>query len=108
MKEYAVITGHAEMPPRWSLGYLQSHRTLAGPDEILSVARTFREKQLPCDALISLGTGFTKSGWNTYNGEFAWNPATFPDPQKMIGELHALNYKVVLHVVLEGRGWLAP
>ena len=103
MKEYANLTGHAEMPPRWSLGYLQSHRTLAGPDEVLSVARTFREKKLPCDALIYLGTGFTKSGWNTYNGEFAWNPANFPDPKKMIDELHALHYKVVLHVVLEGR-----
>jgi alpha-glucosidase/alpha-D-xyloside xylohydrolase len=103
MKEYAVITGHAEMPPRWSLGYLQSHRTLAGPDEIRWVARTFREKKLPCDALIYLGTGFTKSGWNTYNGEFAWNPANFPEPRKIIDELHSLHYKVVLHIVLEGR-----
>lgn len=103
MKEYAIITGHAEMPPRWSLGYQQSHRTLAGPDEVLSVARTFRERKLPCDALIYLGTGFTKSGWNTYNGEFAWNPANFPEPKKIVDELHALHHKVVLHIVLEGR-----
>ncbi len=103
MKEYAGITGHPEMPPRWSLGYMQSHRTLAGPDEVRWVARTFREKKLPCDALIYLGTGFTPSGWNVYNGEFAWNPANFPDPRKMIDELHALRFRVVLHVVLEGR-----
>src|SRR5262245_65504880 len=51
MKEYARLTGHPEMPPLWSLGYLQSHRTLRGPEEVMWVARTFREKQLPCDAL---------------------------------------------------------
>ncbi|HUF22854.1 MAG TPA: TIM-barrel domain-containing protein [Vicinamibacterales bacterium] len=103
MREYARITGFAEMPPLWSLGYMQSHRTLAGPDEIMWVARTFREKKLPCDALIYLGTEFTPSGWNTRNGEFAWHAGNFPEPTKAIDDLHALNYKVVLHIVIEGR-----
>ncbi|HEX9700979.1 MAG TPA: TIM-barrel domain-containing protein [Acidobacteriota bacterium] len=102
MAEWARLTGKPEMPPLWSFGYLQSHRTLAGPDEVRWVARTFREKQLPCDALIYLGTGFTPSGWNTNNGEFAWNPDVFPDPEGMIDELHDMNFKVVVHVVLEG------
>ncbi len=101
--EYARITGHAELPPLWSFGYMQSHRTLAGPDEVRWVARTFRAKRLPCDALIYLGTEFTPSGWNTRNGEFTWKPETFPDPKAMLDELHALRYKVVLHVVIEGR-----
>jgi alpha-glucosidase/alpha-D-xyloside xylohydrolase len=103
MREYARVTGFAEMPPLWSLGYLQSHRTLAGPDEILGVARTFREKRLPCDALIYLGTEFTPSGWNTRNGEFTWHSGNFPDPKGMIDTLHAEHFKVVLHVVIEGR-----
>jgi len=103
MSEYARLTGHPEMPPLWSLGYLQSHRTLHGPDEIRWVARTFREKKLPCDALIYLGTDFAPSGWNTHNGEFTWNLTNFPDPKKMIDELHAQHFKVVLHTVLEGR-----
>ena len=103
MGEYARLTGHPEMPPLWSLGYLQSHRTLAGAEEIMRVARTFREKKLPCDALIYLGTDFTPSGWNTHNGEFTWNAKNFPDPKKMIDELHAQHFKVVLHTVLEGR-----
>ena len=59
---------------------MQSHRTLAGPDEVMWVARTFREKQLPCDALIYLGTEFTPSGWNTRNGEFTWKKENFPEP----------------------------
>ena len=103
MAEYARLTGKPELPPLWSLGYLQSHRTLRGPEEVMWVARTFREKKLPCDALIYLGTDFTPSGWNTHNGEFTWNPANFPDPKKMIDELHAQHFKVVLHTVLEGR-----
>jgi alpha-glucosidase (family GH31 glycosyl hydrolase) len=103
MREFARITGLPEMPPLWSFGYLQSHRTLAGPAEVLWVAKTMREKNLPCDALIYLGTDFTPSGWNTHNGEFTWKSETFPEPKKTIDELHALHYKVVLHVVIEGR-----
>src|SRR5256885_673506 len=103
MAEWAGLTGRPELPPLWSLGYQQSHRTLSGPDEVLHVARTFRERQLPCDTLIYLGTGFTPAGWNTQNGEFTWNPATFPDPRAALDELHALHFRVVLHVVLEGR-----
>ena len=103
MREYARITGFAALPPLWAFGYMQSHRTLAGPDEIMGVARTFREKQLPCDALIYLGTEFTPSGWNTRNGEFTWKPENFPEPPRTIDALHAQHYKVVLHVVIEGR-----
>ncbi len=100
MSEYAGLTGHAEMPPRWSLGYQQSHRTLAGREEILAEARTFREKKLPCDALIYLGTGFCPSGWNTQNGSFAWNSRAFPDPPAMIDQLHKDKFRVVLHAVI--------
>jgi alpha-glucosidase (family GH31 glycosyl hydrolase) len=101
--EYSRITGYAELPPMWSFGYMQSHRTLAGPDEINWVARTFREKKLPCDALIYLGTEFTPSGWNTRNGEFGWKAENFPDPKQFIDDMHAQHYKVVLHIVIEGQ-----
>ena len=100
MSEYARLTGHAEMPPLWSFGYQQSHRTLASREEVLAEAKTFREKQLPCDALIYLGTGFCPSGWNTQNGSFSWNSRVFPDPQEMLQELHHEHFKVVLHAVI--------
>jgi len=101
--EYARITGRAQLPARWTFGYMQSHRTLAGPDEVKWVARTFREKQLPCDALIYLGTEFTPSGWNTRNGDFTWKQENFPNPGAMIDEVHAQHFRVVLHIVIEGR-----
>ncbi len=103
MREFARLTGLPEMPPLWSFGYQQSHRTLSGPAEVMWVAKTMREKNLPCDALIYLGTDFTPSGWNTHNGEFTWKAEIFPEPKKTIDELHALHYKVVLHTVIEGR-----
>ena len=100
MAEYARLTGHAELPPLWSLGYQQSHRTLASKEEVLSEAKIFREKKLPCDALIYLGTGFCPSGWNTENGSFDWNAKVFPDPKAMLDELHKDNFHVVLHAVI--------
>jgi alpha-glucosidase (family GH31 glycosyl hydrolase) len=100
MAELARLTGHAEMPPLWSFGYQQSHRTLASREEVLSEAKTFREKKLPCDALIYLGTGFCPSGWNTENGSFVWNSRVFRDPQQILDELHRDNFRVVLHAVI--------
>jgi alpha-glucosidase (family GH31 glycosyl hydrolase) len=103
MAEYARLTGYPELPPLWSLGYQQSHRTLASRAEVLQEAKTFREKKLPCDTLIYLGTGFCPSGWNTDNGEFTFNQNVFPDPKAMIDQLHDDHFNVVLHIVLEGK-----
>jgi alpha-glucosidase (family GH31 glycosyl hydrolase) len=100
MGEYARLTGHAERPPLWSFGYQQSHRTLASRDEVLAEAKKFREKKLPCDTLIYLGTGFCPSGWNTENGSFVWNSRVFPDPKEVLDELHKDNFKAVVHVVI--------
>ena len=100
MGEYARLTGLAEMPPLWSFGYQQSHRTLASREEVLGEANTFREKKLPCDALIYLGTGFCPSGWNTENGSFVWNSRAFPDPKEALDHLHEKNFHAVLHTVI--------
>jgi alpha-glucosidase/alpha-D-xyloside xylohydrolase len=103
MAEYAGLTGHPELPPLWSLGYQQSHRTLAGPQQLLEEARTFREKKLPCDTMIYLGTGFCPSGWNTNNGEFQFNQKVFPDPKAIFEQMHQEHFKVALHVVIKAR-----
>src|SRR5262249_38938293 len=73
MTEYARLTGFPALPPIWALGYIQSHRTLQDFAEVLRVAQTFREKKLPCDVLIYLGTGWCPSGWNTGHDSFAFN-----------------------------------
>lgn len=103
MAEYARLTGLPEMAPLWSFGYQQSHRTLASREELLDEAKTFREKRLPCDTLIYLGTGFCPSGWNVDNGQFGFNKKVFPDPKEQFRQLHDLHFKVALHVVIKAR-----
>ena len=98
LDELRQLTGGTPMPPRWALGYMQSHRTLSGWNEVLQVARNFREKQLPCDALIYLSEVFCKSGWSNGNAPFLWNSGNFPDPVANLTELHGLSFKVVAHV----------
>jgi alpha-glucosidase/alpha-D-xyloside xylohydrolase len=102
LHEYAHLTGFPHMPPRWALGYMQSHRTLASRDEVLGVIQTFREKKLPCDAVIYLGTGFCPSGWNTGHDSFTFNEQVFRDPPAMLGQIHDQHFNVVLHVVPPG------
>ncbi|MBC7785112.1 MAG: DUF5110 domain-containing protein [Burkholderiales bacterium] len=99
MEEFVRLTGQAVMPPKWVMGYMQSHRSLGGPDEVMQVADTLRDHQLPCDALIYLGTGYTigATGWNLGHGSLEFNPRIFDKPQAMIDRLHLLNYKVILH-----------
>jgi alpha-glucosidase (family GH31 glycosyl hydrolase) len=101
MKDFSVITGPAAMPPLWALGYMQSHRTLEDDTQLLGIAETFRRKQIPLDALIYLGTGFTPRGWNTKQPSFDFNPEVFKqrDGPTVVADLHAKNVKVVVHMV---------
>ncbi len=99
LREYAELTGYPHLPARWAFGFQQSHRTLESRQQILEEARTFRDKRLPCDAVIYLGTGFCPSGWNTGHGSFVFNEKVFPDPEEIVREFHALHFNVILHVV---------
>ena len=98
LREYIRLTGRPALPPKWVLGFLQSHRTLTDPAVPLQIARTFREKNLPCDGVIYLGTGYAPSGWNTGHGSLDFNPKVFDHPAEQIAALHALHFKVILHV----------
>lgn len=100
MKDLSGISGAAVMPPKWSLGYMQSHRTLEDDAAMIKVVDTFREKRIPIDSVVYLGTGFTPRGWNTEQPSFHFNPAVFKhDPAAVIADLHQRNVKVGLHVV---------
>jgi alpha-glucosidase/alpha-D-xyloside xylohydrolase len=100
MKDFAAITGPAALPPKWALGYMQSHRTLQDETQILAVVDSFRSKRIPIDAVIYLGTGFAPRGWNTRQPSFDFNPDVFKrDPREVIAEMHARHVKVVVHMV---------
>lgn len=100
MRDLSGIAGAAVMPPLWSLGYMQSHRTLEDDTAMVKLVDTFREKRIPIDAVIYLGTGFTPRGWNKPQPSFEFNPDVFKrDPATVIADLHARHVKVALHMV---------
>lgn len=98
LAEYIRLTGHPALPPKWVLGYMQSHRTLLGPEDAVQIAQKFRDEKLPIDAVIYLGTGYSPLGWNLGHGSLEFNTNSFPHPAEQIEALHDLNLKVVLHV----------
>ncbi len=100
LREFARLTGAPVMPPKWALGYMQSHRTLSTEADIFAEAQLFRDRQLPCDTFIFLGTGFCTNGWNRSHDSFEFNPNVFTrEPAAVIGDLHTNHFHVVLHVV---------
>ncbi|MES2005879.1 MAG: TIM-barrel domain-containing protein [Bacteroidota bacterium] len=100
MRDFSKITGPAVMPPKWALGYMQSHRTLEDDAQMTGIADSFRMKKIPIDAVIYLGTGFAPKGWNKMQPSFEFNPEVFKkDPVTVINHFHQKDVKVVLHMV---------
>ena len=100
MTDLSVLTGPAVIPPRWSLGYMQSHRTIKDENYILGIVDSFRSKQIPVDAVIYLGTGFAPQGWNTKQPSFDFNPAVFHrEPAAVLADFHAQHVRFVVHMV---------
>jgi len=100
MKEVALLSGPAVMPPKWAMGYMQSHRTLEDENQMLGIVDTFRAKKIPIDAVIYLGTGFTPRGWNKEQPSFEFNPEVFHrDPKVVLDDFHKKHVKVVMHMV---------
>ncbi len=89
LKDYTWLTGRMEMPPLWSLGYQQCRYSYMSAEEVLQIARKFRENNIPADVIycdIDYMDGYKI---------FTWNPETFPDPEGMIDELKDMNFSTV-------------
>ena len=72
------------MPPRWALGYKQSHRTLESDTEMLGIIDTFRSKRIPLDAVIYLGK-LMKTFYGNWNKETLDDSVILRDIQAMSG-----------------------
>ncbi|MCR2806782.1 glycoside hydrolase family 31 protein [Paenibacillus soyae] len=86
---YTSLTGRMELPPQWALGYHQSRYSYMSQEEVLELARTFREKQIPCD-VIYLDIHYME-GYRV----FTFDPERFPDPKAMIAELKEMGIRIV-------------
>lgn len=93
----ADLLGHAPMPPRWALGFLQSTRHFDDTDELLALADGFRKRNIPCDGIVLLSTYSDQHGWNAGVGHLTFDPLLLPDPRSTIGALKQRGFRVITH-----------
>jgi alpha-glucosidase len=89
LARYTELTGRMPLPPRWALGNHQCRWSYYPDGWVRTLAREFRARQIPCDALwldIDYMDGYR---------DFTWHPQRFPDPQGLIAELHRQGFRVV-------------
>jgi alpha-glucosidase len=86
IRDYTWLTGRMKLPPYWSLGYQQCRWSYYPESEVLTLAKTFREKKIPCD-MIYLDIHYM----DNYK-IFTWNKERFPDPQSMTGKLKDMGF----------------
>ncbi|WP_421944591.1 glycoside hydrolase family 31 protein [Pedobacter sp.] len=92
VKRYATLTGTHPMPPKWTLGYQQCRWSYYPESKVKEVAKQFRERKIPCDA-IYLDIDYM-DGYRC----FTWNKKYFPDPRRMIKELSDDGFKTVVMI----------
>jgi alpha-glucosidase len=90
IKRYSQLTGTHPMPPMWALGYHQCRWSYYPESKLLDLAKTFREKKIPCDALY-LDIDYME-GYRC----FTWSKEHFPDPAGMISKLNEQGFKTVV------------
>ncbi len=90
LQQYTFLTGRMEMPPLWSIGYHQCRYSYYPDKEVLNVANTFREKDIPSDAIV-----FDIHYMEKYK-IFTWNKKDFSDPGKLLSQLRQLGFNVVV------------
>ncbi|MBB6695389.1 DUF5110 domain-containing protein [Cohnella xylanilytica] len=89
VKRYAGLTGKPPMPPRWAIGYQQSRYSYMNEEEVLGIARTMREKRIPCDVI------YLDIHYMDEYRVFTWDPERFPDPKGMMRQLKEMGFRVV-------------
>lgn len=109
---YRLLTGIVPMLPRYAYGYIQAKQRYRSQQEVLDVARQYRERHLPADMMVVDWFYYTKMG------EMDMDPKLWPDPAGMNAQLHLLGFHSMISVwprfvpedryysMLLGEGWL--
>ncbi len=87
---YTKLTGRPYFIPKWALGYHQSRwEKYKAEEDVLSVARSLRDNEIPCDAIV-LDIDYM----DEYK-IFTWDREVFPDPKSFIEKITELGLRVV-------------
>jgi len=89
-EQYTLMTGVPELPPLWALGYHQCRWSYYPESRLREIAREFRERNIPCDA-VYLDIDYMEA----YKC-FTWNHKFFPNPRKMIKDLADEGFKTIV------------
>ncbi len=89
VERYTELTGRMELPPLWALGYQQCRWSYFPDKEVLRIAKTFREKNIPLDII------YLDIDWMDGYRVFQWSPEAFSDPRKLMADLAEIGVKVV-------------
>jgi alpha-glucosidase len=89
VERYTELTGRMSMPPEWALGYQQCRWSYFPESRVMELARTFRNKQIPCD-VIYLDIHHM-DGYRV----FTWDRNRFPQPETMLANLKKDGFRVV-------------
>jgi alpha-glucosidase len=92
LAHYTSLTGRMPLPPKWSIGYQQSRCSYYPQAQVMFIARTFRDKQIPLDGIV-LDADYLQD----YQ-PFRINRQRFPDIKRMAGDLAAMNIELTASV----------
>jgi alpha-glucosidase len=89
VRALGALTGTANLPPRWALGYHQCRYSYTPDTRVREIADGFRKRHIPCDVLwldIDYMDGFRC---------FTVDTNAFPDLRALNGELQAQGFRTV-------------
>lgn len=93
MERYADATGHSPEFPEWSSGFWQCKLRYESQEELLSVAREYKERGLPISVIVIDYMHWTKMG------DWKFDPKYWPDPKGgMVDELETMGIKLMVSI----------
>lgn len=92
MKTYADLTGYSPMMPKWAAGFWQCKCRYESQDILLNVAREYKRRGIPIDAIV-----IDFFHW-TEQGDLKFDPKYWPDPKAMCDELKEMNIEPVVSI----------
>ena len=89
---YRLLTGATPMLPKAAYGYIQCKQRYSSQDEVLAVAKGYRDRHLPADVLVVDWFYYTKMG------QMDMDPENWPDPAAMNQQLHDMGFETMISV----------
>jgi alpha-D-xyloside xylohydrolase len=89
---YSTLTGTAPKMPEFATGFWQSKLRYYSQEDLLSVAREYKRRNLPISVIVA-----DFYHWPV-TGDWKFNPDLWPDPAAMIEELDSMDIKLVVSV----------